>query len=622
MVHKSAFAAAETMVLSPVRGDVGAVSVEHRASGGRLSLGRVAVIVLAVAALAGVAALYLLSLSANLSTDGDDAAYIILAKALATGHGYTNIQEALPRVEAQFPPLLPLLLAPFVRLWGTGAIVQMQALVTVFALGAFVMAFAVFRRWTGSAMMALAITLGAAGSDLTWSFAHKVLTELPYLFFTLLACWLATRYAAQDRWYTWSGILAALAVAAAFLTRTVGLALCVALPLSLLLAPPLHPNLFPRKRQPRPYSMARLRAERGGYVRLCKAAFVTLILAALAGGWTLRNRLVYSGQGHNYVEKFFQRPKATTGAAPLTLHMLSQRVSTAVAFYARSYTRLIGGPAWDHGPAVATLSLVLLAATGAGLLYALARRRGIAEFYLLGYVAIVLLWPWRDLRFAVPLLPFLLYYLATAFMMAAAMVLFLGGMVMALARALRTTWRAPVWPRPPHACLLAACVLLPLTVPIGLATLHTALADRQRSYHAGEWPASADWRDFHATALWLRRCALPGSVVISRSPNLMYLWSGLPSRLYPYSRDGAYVLADVSNDRLDYVVDDTFRWTDTTALYLRPVLRHEADRFVRVYALRGTAVYVARHDRAGGTDTRGGGITLCAGNRRQSARSG
>ena len=216
--HRQAIAEAPAL---PDLHQVGPVAHTYTARSRTVTLERLIPILFAllcVVTFAGVAATYLASLTNYLSVEGDNAIYIILAKSLVTGHGYMDIQNPIPQVEAQFPPLFPLLLAPIVAIWGTNAVFQMQALVTVFTLGSFVVAFFLFRRWLDSAFLSFAIVLGAASCDLVWEFSHKVLTELPYLFFTLLACLFVTRYATEDRWLSWAGALAALATVAAFLT--------------------------------------------------------------------------------------------------------------------------------------------------------------------------------------------------------------------------------------------------------------------------------------------------------------------------------------------------------------------------------------------------------------------
>ncbi|HWE64270.1 MAG TPA: hypothetical protein VHB98_21370, partial [Chloroflexota bacterium] len=385
---------------------------------------------------------------------------------------------------------------------------------------------------------------------------------IPYLFFTLLACWWATRYAGEDRALTRAGTLAALATVAAFLTRTIGLSLCVALPLYLLLAP----------REPWREVGLRLRA--------AQALWVSAILVVCCGGWTLRNRLAYNGPDRNYLEQFSLKQTYVPDAGKIGIDpgFLLGRIGNAIQYYSGVYLRMLGGHIWDHVPPRDNISQALLVITVLGFVYAFIRRRTVAEFYVAAYVCIVLLWPWTDLRFAVPILPFLVYYLANALLMP----------MVALARV------RPIDPR-----VAAAMALLPLSAPTGVHTFHTAIHDRRVGYHyeverLGEWPAYSDWRDFHAAALWLKQHAAPGTTIIDRSPNIFYLWTGLKSRNYPYSFNRAYVMSDIGKERKDYVVDDKFQWTYTTAIYLEPVLEQYKQRFFGPFPVPGahsTAIY-------------------------------
>lgn len=523
---------------------------------------RFAFVAICLGSLAAVGGIYLLSLTHFLSVEGDNAIYVILSKALVTGHGYTNIQDPVPRIEAQYPPLFSVILMPIVAIWGTDGVEQMQALVACFALASMVLAFFLFRNWLGHGLLALAVTLGAAYSDLVWEFSHKVLTEIPYLFFTLLCCWWATAYGRQQKVVNWMGTLVALAASAAFLTRTIGMSLCVAVPVYLLLAPPLP------------------RTVRSWGTRLGKVAYTGALMVVLGGGWTLRNRLVYSGTGHSYIGQFFLKQTYVPDAGRIAIvpTYLLGRTSDNIAYYATVYQRMLGGHIWDHVPLAARVSQLLLIATVLGFLYALVRRRSIAEFYMIGYVAIVLLWPWQDLRFAVPVLPFLVYYLAHSIMLA----------LIPLASWRRLDVRAA-----------AAMVLIPLALPTGIHTLHTAMRDREAGYHyeverLGEWPAYPDWREFHTAAMWLKAHVPPSSTIIDRSPNILYLWTGLHARNYPYSYNERYVLQDIGHEGNDYVIVDSFAWTYTTQIYLVPVLHTFRDHFLGplpIPGLKHTQVY-------------------------------
>ena len=263
------------------------------------------------------------------------------------------------------------------------------------------------------------------------------------------------------------------------------------------------------------------------------------------------------------------------GFEPLALF---SRAGVAISYYSGVYLRMLGGHIWDHVPPSGGVAPALLLVTLLGFIYALIRRRTIAEFYIAGYICIVLVWPWTDLRFAVPIIPFLVYYLALALMQP----------MLLLAR-----WR-PIDPR-----VAAVMILLPLSAPTTIHTFHTAMHDREAGYHyeaerLGEWPAYADWRDFYAAAMWLKKNAVQGATVIDRSPNLFYLWTGLKSRNYPYSFDRAYVMTDISKEGTDYILDDKFSWTYTTALYLDPVLMRYRSNFWGPFPIRNahsTRVY-------------------------------
>ncbi len=512
---------------------------------------------LCIGALVGTAAMYLISLTNYLSVDGDDAVYITLAKALATGHGYMDIQGSTPRIEAQYPFLFPLFLTPIVYFWGAGAAMLMQILVGVFALASLIWSFFLFRQWLGSAPLALTATTAAGSSELFWQFSHKVLTEIPYLFFTVAACWFAGIYAKEDSPWTKAGAFAALAAAAAFLTRTIGLSVCLAVPVFLLLATPLP------------------RAREEWRKRLEKVLVSGAILAAIGGAWTLRSRFAYSGQGHNYIGQFLLKQAYVPEAGQVSSTELWSRMGENLGYYAVEFQRMLLGTGWDGVHIMGAISPPLVFVTLVGFAYSLIARRTLAEPYLIFYVLIVLVWPWKDVRFAVPVLPFLFYYLAQAI-----------GFVVDV------SWRS----KPTASRLLAAAIMIPLVARPAVTTLHTALSDRHPGYHyetslLGEWPAYPDWRDYHAAAQWLKENAPAGSTIINRSPNLLYIWTGLASRNYPYIFNQRAMLKDLTTEQRDYVIYDDFDWTYTTKQYLRPVIRAFPSYFRRVAQFNGTIIY-------------------------------
>ncbi len=63
--------------------------------------------------LAVIGLVYLLALNSNLSAGGDDTHYMILARAILSGQGYTDIQLPIPSAHSTYPPFFPLFLSPF-----------------------------------------------------------------------------------------------------------------------------------------------------------------------------------------------------------------------------------------------------------------------------------------------------------------------------------------------------------------------------------------------------------------------------------------------------------------------------------------------------------------------------
>lgn len=207
-----------------------------------------------VAVLVSLAALYLpWSASSHPGDlDGDSATYYLTARHFAPYLG-AEATAAHAAQLSQFPPLYPLALA----LTGGAASVPMAHAVTVLCLLA---ALAAFYGW----LLALGLTRGwaAVATGLlgllpgTWLLALSLLSEPLYLALSLAALTLLARAGTDSRAHAW----AALAIAAAILTRSAGLALLPALAfalwrerprgspwiLLLAVAPPLAWSLVPR----------------------------------------------------------------------------------------------------------------------------------------------------------------------------------------------------------------------------------------------------------------------------------------------------------------------------------------------------------------------------------------
>ncbi len=166
----------------------------------------------------------------------DDGAYLLLGKSLADGEGlrYSQVPGSLPG--AKFPPLYPLFLA---LLWkvapaeavGQGQLASLFNLLFIASSGGLFVAYlrSLDFSWRSSVVTAVLFWLLP---DL-WRLALVPLSEPLFLVTLVAALWTGSRLEARPSWRRLGGFLAVFALA--YHTRTMGLAIGIALPLALLM---------------------------------------------------------------------------------------------------------------------------------------------------------------------------------------------------------------------------------------------------------------------------------------------------------------------------------------------------------------------------------------------------
>lgn len=370
----------------------------------------------AVISVAGVLAVYLLRLDGVFGLFLDDAWYLMLAKALATGQGYVLINSPTPGIVPVYPPAFPFLLSLVYRLSPDfpGNLPLLKSLSIAAMLAAGGVAFRYFRRERGlAALPAWGLALAVAlNPPLVFLATSTLMSECVFLCVFLLAVAAlerGVREAREGKGWPWL-IAGSLLSAAALLLRSAAVGLVVAALLYLFLA-------------------RRFRA----------AAAFALIVAAACGPW-----MIYSRQhqptlaeqreqgGHimqPYTEQFWQKRAGDTTAGRISIGDLPARLGAkslevagsdvlrilaapTVQFFTDPNLEERGSPRPQPGRAPRhaasfLLSLVVLA----GLAATAARGIALAEIAFVLSVGVTLLWPWGTLRFMLPLAPFLMYYL-------------------------------------------------------------------------------------------------------------------------------------------------------------------------------------------------------------------
>ncbi|MCY3601371.1 MAG: hypothetical protein OXN85_15495 [Gemmatimonadetes bacterium] len=462
---------------------------------------------------------------------GDNAAYLILGEALRTGEGYRDLYLPGTPLHDKYPPLLPSLLA--LSGWVGGVIVA-KVLMLAFTSGVVWVTAHFGRRWAGKGPALAAAGVLAVNPTLL-EYGHYILSEAPFTLFVTLALWMALR---GDRK---SVVFALVAAALAFMTRTAGLALLVALPLAWLLE--------------------------GRRVRALGAAGAA---AAVIGGWVLYQRWVAPGRGGYLAELLLANPY-DAGAGSVEVGGLVVRAAENSWRYVESVLpQTLAGPGTLSGAGGVSIALGLAVAAAALAGWALRAREGLrpVEVFAFLYTGIILTWPtaWTDRRFLLPLLPVLLVFAFVA------------------------VWRLA---SPSRAWIgWAAAIVIAV---FGVSWVAGTAPDRiacAASYRAGrpcDRPAEAS---LYAAARWARDHTPPDAIIVNRKPRLFYWHARRGGDAYAFSSDPATVMRGLEEMGADYVVVDQI--SATTGRYLVPAIQAYQTRFELVYGDGEPPSYIFR----------------------------
>ncbi len=156
---------------------------------------------------------------------GDNCQYIILAEALAQGDGLRLVNY--PQVPfSKYPPLLSLILVPIVKFWGR-QFALMHLLIALLGYFSLIFFYKTFRLLDSSEAVASFSVLLLFVSWVFWIYLHRILTEIPFLFFSALSFYYLLRYVSEKKVFSFRAWVLCLALNAAYFTRYMGFLLFV-----------------------------------------------------------------------------------------------------------------------------------------------------------------------------------------------------------------------------------------------------------------------------------------------------------------------------------------------------------------------------------------------------------
>ncbi|MBK8502932.1 MAG: glycosyltransferase family 39 protein [Saprospiraceae bacterium] len=168
-----------------------------------------------------VATLYCTAFTEEISPNGDNAEYMIIAKSLVERGAVFRLEVPNETPNALASIGLPLMLTPIYKLWGFD-IIKMKLLILLLAISISFLLYRFYVRKQGFAL-ALLLSLTAVTSPYLVGNSTDVMTETPYLFWSLITLLIIIKY--QDsklfEWKYYFMVIAAIVMT--YLTRAVGI---------------------------------------------------------------------------------------------------------------------------------------------------------------------------------------------------------------------------------------------------------------------------------------------------------------------------------------------------------------------------------------------------------------
>ena len=391
----------------------------------------------------------------NLSLTGDNAQFINLGRSLAEGHGLSETIEGEPIPHTKYPFGFPLLLA-ITHILFPGNLIALKSLVLLLYAISISLTYLLIRCFAPPPM-ALGASALCLASPLLLDYSHQVMSEIPFLLFSLLALLLLHRARESN---TLSALaLAIIAIIAAYYIRSAGIILIATGIIFLAL-----------------------------HKKWKEAGLIATGSFLLVLPGQIRNA---SLGGNDYINQLLSINPYRPEEGMLTFTALIERIIANLEIYGIHIIPHIFLPSFIDANYFVGLvfSGLILYALIAGI-----TRRNLLIVYLTCYLILYILWPqvWSDTRFLIPAIPILFYAILTS----------LNELLHLLARALKKT-----------ASRTGVVFFFLFLLGSNIFATH-ALSQR-----IGQLPPN--WNTYFAAAEWIKNNTDPDVKIACRKPYLM-----------------------------------------------------------------------------------------------------
>lgn len=470
--------------------------------------------------------LYLSSLNPHIGEYGDNAFVLSAANSLAQDGSYTYSYMPYSIPVIHYTPIFPLLLMPLIFLFGYN-IILLKLIPLILGLLSILIFYSLIKQFTDK-KTTLIITLIVALNPLILIFSHSLLTEIPYLFFSLLALYYINKYDKSSKYL----ILASLFLLLSYFTRAMGLSLIVATGL-----------LFLTKKK---------------FKELITIMSIVILPVIL---WIIRSTIVKTkfSLGESAFILFNDSTNSIySSGLPYTSfwHFITNVFSNIYSYLGPAIltdiNKVSGLSFGKLSLILALFGLILWSITLFGVIKSYFKHRSILEYYFIVYLAIVMLWNWQSIRFLIPIIPLILYY-------------FVIGL-----KSIKINKK-----------IFHIIIIFILAVSL-IGSVFEVTRQHKDPYY-GE-----DWEDLYQMGLWVKENIPENSILLSRKPAMVYLWSGEQTFGYPYNSKTYQFIID---NKINYIILDSFKWTETTKNFLKPVIEQNKEDFKLIHQIGETKLY-------------------------------
>lgn len=493
--------------------------------------------------------LYICSLSGNWKPEWDSAYYLMIAKSLIAGDGFSYLGYPCLKIPFGFPVLIaPVLwLCKYSFFW-------LNVYMLVFAFCAFTAVFLYCYRQF-SLLYAALVTILTGWSCLVLTYSSYIMIDIPYLASSFLALYFMRLY--TQRPGLRYGLLTTVFVLISFFLRTIGIALAAGMVLFLFLK---HREML----------------------KSIQLVFLAILFLIPSVWWVAHNNSVEIDTGDpvwQLVEFVTSKEEAKRYRFDDPMIQVNGPVDIIkrgvinAGYYAGVMFSLVSAinvdlkkenllnhPLWLFVLIGLVATLVL-----AGFIQSIVKKKTVLDMYVLFYLCVLLTWSAREPRYLIPVLPALIHYFLTGLNVLETFI----GYLLPKTKIILT--KVTLWS--------TIVILAWYFAAHGIQNVKILKRQHAKDYYSDKM------QDFFSSAAWLKNNTVYDSRVVSVLAPVASLFSERSCFSFPRVDDLYFLLSYFCKINSDYVLVNSSY--DREELYLKKMISNYKNIFTRKYATGG-----------------------------------